>query len=97
MKAYTRLCMHSEFEGRDQCNVHKHVVFRKLKSQTVWRIWCFVWYVSFGLFLRFILHVFVLLAAVVVDDVFFFFILLISYFERAFDAVSCSMCGYMNT
>lgn len=23
--------------------------FQKLKSQTVWRIWCFVWCVSFGL------------------------------------------------
>lgn len=38
---------------RDQCNVHEHVAFRKLKSQTVWRIWCFVWYVSFGLFSSF--------------------------------------------
>lgn len=45
--------MHSEFRERDQCNVHEHVAFRKLKSQTVWRIWCFVWYVSFGLFSSF--------------------------------------------
>lgn len=65
--ALARLYAHCEFKSEHdvQCarNTRRCVYVRKLKSQTVWRIWCFVCYVSFE---SFFFHVFVFVVVIVV-------------------------------
>lgn len=104
------VCMHSINSRKQQFMVQCaqiSIVCWKLKSQTVWRIWCFVWYIPFRLFLYIFLNSPRLHAcccccmSVCVCFRYFLFFSVCFFFSsrcrfEGFDAVSCSiMCGYV--
>lgn len=100
--AATLVCMH-----RVKCRKKKHVVcmqcaqtcrFQKLKSQTVWRIWWIVCYVSFGLlFFSTSLTLSVVVVVADVDDGFVFFLLYHRFSTSNVHLMPLiHMCGYLN-
>lgn len=99
--ALARLYAHCEFTSEHgvQCatNTRRCVYVRKLKSQTVWRIWCFVCYVSFeSFFLHVFASVFVFVAVVVVSHTVFFIFSLscrFQYLERVHLMPVMLMCA----